>query len=162
MAPVALNDLVSDIIELSRIEIGQLDIESISFDPESAIDGIVKSMLFRAEDKDLSLAFEQGNKLPHLIASDPAKIERILVSIISHAIDHTTSGRIHISTDFDSEKHLLEVSIEHTTDTANIAQINGIIEVEFHKFDGLRLKSYMIEIIRKAYRVWKYLVIRPP
>lgn len=119
-------DLINDITELSRIENGQVDIERISFDPDSVLQDLVKSLSNKAEQKGLSLHYQAKENLPDLIACDPAKLERILASLVNHAIDHTPSGRVLITIGFNDQLDLLEVIIGHSVDRVNIDEISEL------------------------------------
>jgi signal transduction histidine kinase len=128
MGGVQVLDLISDIIDLSRIEIGQTEIERISFDPESALQDLIKSLLPKADDKGISLYFEAKEDLPDLIASDPGKIEKILLPLVIHAIEHTSSGRVSVTALFDESTELLEIAIKHSMDSFDPTQIEELFE----------------------------------
>jgi Histidine kinase-, DNA gyrase B-, and HSP90-like ATPase len=124
-------DLISDIIDLSRIELGQAEIERISFDPESALQDLVKSLSPRAEQKGISLHFEPDETLPGLVASDPAKLEKILSTITAYAIENTDSGRVLITAGSPDQLDSLRITIKHTTDDTDplmISEMFGPVE----------------------------------
>ncbi len=121
-------DLISDIIDLSRIEIGQVEIERISFDPESALQDLIKSLLPKSDDKGISLQFTPHENLPDLIASDLGKLEKIVVPLVRHAIECTSSGRVSVSALFDESSELLEIAIKHSADSLSPTQIEELFE----------------------------------
>ena len=121
-------DLISDIIDLSRIEIGQVEIERISFDPESALQDLVKSFSLKAEQKGISLHFESDESLPNLIASDPTKLEKILSILVSYSIENTESGRVLITATFLSQLDSLKITIAHTSESFISEKISGMFE----------------------------------
>jgi len=121
-------DLISDIIDLSRIEIDQVEIERISFDPESALQDLVKSLSLKAELKGISLHFEPDEDLPNLIASDPTKLEKILSILVSYSIENTESGRVLITAAFLGQLDTLKVTIKHTSENFSSLIISEMFE----------------------------------
>ncbi|MCZ6501577.1 MAG: ATP-binding protein [Gammaproteobacteria bacterium] len=121
-------DLISDIIDLSRIEIGQVEIERITFDPESALEDLVKSLSQKAELKGISLHFNPDENLPNLVAADPAKLEKILSILVSYAIENTESGRVLITATFLGQMDSLKITIEHTSENFNSLIISEMFE----------------------------------
>ena len=121
-------DLISDIIDLSRIEIGQVEIERISFDPESALQDLVKSLSLKAELKGISLHFEPNQSLPNLIASDPTKLEKILSILVSYSIENTESGRVLITATFLEQLDSLKITIKHTSENFSSLTISEMFE----------------------------------
>ena len=121
-------DLISDIIDLSRIEIGQVEIERISFDPDSALQDLVKSLSLKAELKGISLHFEPDQSLPNLIASDPTKLEKILSILVSYSIENTESGRVLITATFLEQLNSLKITIKHTSENFSSLTISEMFE----------------------------------
>lgn len=78
--------LISDIIELSRIESGNAEIETTVFSPGSLIADVVNRMNGRVRDKGISVVRETESELPGLMISDPGMIRRILTNLISEAV----------------------------------------------------------------------------
>ena len=121
-------DLISDIIDLSRIEIGQVEIERISFDPESALQDLVKSLSLKAELKGISLHFQADQSLPNLVASDPTKLEKILSILVSYSIENTESGRVLITATFLEQLDSLKITIKHTSENFSSLTISEMFE----------------------------------
>ncbi len=121
-------DLIGNILELSRIDSGLLEIVQISFDPTATLQRIVKSLSHTAEQRGLTLDFQQNDNLPGLITSDHAKLDTILVGMINHAIDYAPSGSVLISADFSDKSESFTVTIEHSINSDDIEPISKIIK----------------------------------
>jgi len=107
-----LNNLVDDLLNVSRIEQGRMKVINESIEIEPLIENIVSQLKFTAEEKNLKLVFEkQENKLP-LITSDSEKLKQVLINLIGNSIKYTEKGTVKIITK--SENNKLEIKIIDT------------------------------------------------
>ncbi len=90
----ALLDIVNDILDISKIEAGKLELDPISFDlPELAAD-VVELLSVRARDKNLPLYLRVDPALPRMLVGDPLRIRQILINFLSNAIKFTLNGQV--------------------------------------------------------------------
>ena len=89
--------IVNDVLDIAKIESGKIKIEHIPFDILGKISNIIKSYVFRAEEKGLEIIFE--NKLPDstILIGDPFRLGQILNNLLSNAIKFTDQGMIKVS-----------------------------------------------------------------
>lgn len=106
----ALLVLLNDILDLSKIEAGQLELENIEFDLRTTVEGVVQSLAQKAEEKDLEIASLIYHDVPSLLKGDPGRIRQVLVNLIGNAIKFTEYGEVIIRVD----------SIEETKNHAKI------------------------------------------
>ena len=86
--------IINDILDLSKIEAGKLELEHIPFSLE-AIAGDVQSLLrVRADDKGLDLEIERATDLPEIVSSDPTRLRQILLNLVGNAIKFTLRGKV--------------------------------------------------------------------
>ncbi len=89
-----LLELISDILDLSKIEAGEVEIENTLFNLEEVIGKSVEMMGVRASQKDLELILNL-KKLPiKLVNGDKGKIQQILLNLMSNAIKFTKEGEV--------------------------------------------------------------------
>lgn len=93
-----LMELINDILDLSKIEAGKLDIESIACSPQSIVEEVLELVQVRAEAKGLKLEASYQFPLPAKIKSDPTRIRQILINLIGNAIKFTEVGTIRLET----------------------------------------------------------------
>jgi len=89
--------IINDILDLSKIEAGKLQLEEVEFDLPYSLSNIAHSFTLKAEKKGLELLLDIDNEVPHNIIGDPVRIRQILVNLIGNAIKFTEKGEILIS-----------------------------------------------------------------
>ena len=89
-----LLDLINDILDLSKIEAGQLEIDPRPTDPRVLTESVVDNFLDLARDKGLALEAEVAPDLPHEITTDESRLRQILVNLVSNAVKFTQRGRV--------------------------------------------------------------------
>jgi signal transduction histidine kinase/DNA-binding NarL/FixJ family response regulator len=91
-----LLDLISDVLDLSKIEVGHLDVELIDCSPHQVVSEVVTVLRSRAQAKGLSLDYRWETGLPSVIRSDPGRLRQLLINLVSNAIKFTETGGIEI------------------------------------------------------------------
>lgn len=89
-----LLNLINDVLDMAKIESGQIELVNAPFDLGLLVRDIMDLMQERAEKKALHLTFDQSSSFPRFIISDATKIRQILVNLLSNAIKHTNSGSV--------------------------------------------------------------------
>ena len=90
-----LLNLINDILDISRIESGQLSIDIKSFDMHEVIEKVVKIVTPMAKTKDLLLIINEPPEAGQ-IASDKQRVEQILINLVNNAIKFTEKGQVSI------------------------------------------------------------------
>ena len=86
--------IINDILDLSKIEAGKVEIETVACCPGRLAVDIHELMLDRARGKGLDFELRFANPLPAVIRSDPTRLRQILINLVGNAIKFTQSGRI--------------------------------------------------------------------
>ncbi|HVQ31192.1 MAG TPA: ATP-binding protein, partial [Vicinamibacteria bacterium] len=90
----ALLSLLNDVLDFSRISSGNLELESIAFDPRVLLEGVVDILTLRAHEKGLEIALMLEDSLPQRLRGDPTRLRQILVNLGSNAIKFTLRGEV--------------------------------------------------------------------
>ncbi|MCP4719835.1 MAG: hypothetical protein GY860_10305, partial [Desulfobacteraceae bacterium] len=93
----ALLSIVNDILDLSKIEAGKLELDIISFDLEIAIKDIVSLPELQARQKGLEFTYSIDATLPRLLKGDIGRIRQIILNLTGNAIKFTEAGSICLS-----------------------------------------------------------------
>jgi PAS domain S-box-containing protein len=89
-----LLNLINDILDLSKVEAGQILIESVPFDLAQLIDKICEIMAMRAHEKGIELACHITQAVPVYLLGDPVRLRQILVNLVGNAIKFTEKGEV--------------------------------------------------------------------
>jgi PAS domain S-box-containing protein len=89
-----LLNLINDILDLSKVEVGHLELESTDFDLSDLIEKAIEILAMRANEKGLELACHLSHDIPCAVIGDPNRLHQILINLISNAIKFTDSGSV--------------------------------------------------------------------
>ena len=99
MAEVSTNSLamlVNDILDLSKIEAGKLDINLAMFSPEKLIEGVCQSQAVTAFAKDIDFFIDTSGLNVTQLKSDPFRITQVINNLVSNAIKFTQQGAVQV------------------------------------------------------------------
>lgn len=91
-----LLDVISDILDFSRIESGKLEIESIDFDIKPLLDNIYSTFEQLSREKQIEFKIEISNGMPKYLRGDPTRIRQILINLVGNAIKFTERGLVRV------------------------------------------------------------------
>jgi PAS domain S-box-containing protein len=100
----ALLSLLNDILDLSKIEAGELNFEKIEFDPELLAYDVCELIRPKIESKQLEILCRIGDNLPSCIEGDPLRFRQVLINLMGNAIKFTEVGEIELSLDVEEKK----------------------------------------------------------
>ena len=89
--------LLNDILDMTKIESGQLEVERIRCNPWEIAHHAAAMMRAPAKAKGLTLSIEHVGPIPETIETDPLRLRQILANLIGNAIKFTPSGGVHVA-----------------------------------------------------------------
>ncbi|UXL37070.1 response regulator [Pseudomonas fragi] len=89
-----LLQLISDVLDVSKIESGQMALESVEFSPIDMIEDLMQSYSASAQAKGIQAYFNIDTNVPGIVCGDAFRIRQILSNILSNAIKFTDVGRV--------------------------------------------------------------------
>jgi signal transduction histidine kinase len=93
----ALLDILNDILDLSKIEAGHLDLESVDFDATTVIEDVAELFAGQAQAKGLELVISIGDDGPAVVRGDPGRLQQVLANLLGNAVKFTSSGFVMVS-----------------------------------------------------------------
>lgn len=100
--------VINDILDISKIESGGLELELNPFELRKCIEDVYDLMSFKANEKNIDLIYIIEHDIPNFVIGDITRIKQILINIISNAIKFTHKGYVFTYIDFiDLEKDKL-------------------------------------------------------
>jgi len=100
---VHLRSIINDILDLSKIDAGKIDIHPVAFDLADLVHEIMDSFEIRAREKKLTLAVEIDQPVPAVLHMDGLRVRQVLINLISNAIKFTDSGSVTLGISHDGE-----------------------------------------------------------
>lgn len=94
-----LLDIINDILDLSKIESGKLEIETIDFDLNKLLADLHQLFREPARRKGLGLVYFYSSDIPTRWRGDPKRIRQIITNLLSNALKFTENGRIELRVD---------------------------------------------------------------
>lgn len=140
--------VVNDVLDLSRIESGDLNITSIPFSLRSVVSGVTALLTNRAEAKGLEFETRIDPGVPDSLRGDPVRIRQVIMNLAANAIRHTEKGYVLINVmlltpeeEFESDRTRIRIALEDSglAVQKRLAQESADIEVGFSsEFRGKR------------------------
>ena len=100
---MALMIVINDILDLSKIEAGKLDLEAIDFSLHEALGNTMKALALRAHKKQLELACHIAPDVPEALVGDPGRLRQVVVNLVGNAIKFTESGEVLVDVEKESQ-----------------------------------------------------------
>jgi len=91
-----LLELVNDILDISKVEAGKLDVAPVRCSPCQIVADVASLMRVRATKKGLHVDVGFEGPIPQTIHTDPTRLRQILVNLISNAVKFTATGRVRV------------------------------------------------------------------
>ena len=95
-----LLDLINDILDLSKVESGRLEVEKLKVEPYSIIYEVLQMLKVKANEKGITLDFRAAGVLPKEIETDPARLRQIAFNLIGNSIKFTEKGKVTVTCRF--------------------------------------------------------------
>ncbi len=89
--------LINDILDLSKIEAGKLEVEKIGCSPAKVVADVMSLMKVRSKAKNLPLEMEYVGHIPESIHCDPTRLRQILINLFGNAIKFTEVGSVRLA-----------------------------------------------------------------
>ncbi|MEC7816676.1 MAG: response regulator, partial [Pseudomonadota bacterium] len=96
-ASESLSAIINDLLDISSMEAGKLELEAIAFDLRETVNDLVHMLGARAREKGLALEVRIDENLPWALNGDPIRIRQVLLNLLSNAIKFTDSGHVMVS-----------------------------------------------------------------
>ena len=93
----SLMDIISDLMNLSKIEAGTIDLDSSVFDLESVLEQACCLVALRTAQKHIDLILDCPASLPRFCIGDPCRLQEIFVNLLTNAVKFTESGYVLLS-----------------------------------------------------------------
>ncbi len=143
-----LLNIINDVLDISRIEAGKIQIEKEIFSLKSLIEEVISTAAAGLEPNNVKLIHMLNENVPDEIYSDRLKLKQILINLVNNAIKFTQKGYVKLVTtklpsieSFDKDQKFLHFSVEDTG--IGIAEnMKDVIFDKFYQIDGSLTREY--------------------
>ena len=135
--------LINDILDLSKIEAGRLELERVEFDLEDVIDDVIALVAPKANEKRLELMCSLSPDLKTSLTGDPARTRQVLINLLGNAIKFTETGEITLTVR--NGAHGGAGSIEFAIADTGIGmppEVLGVVFDDFRQGDASTTRQY--------------------
>ncbi|MEO0649073.1 MAG: ATP-binding protein [Planctomycetota bacterium] len=122
--------LVNDILDMSKIESGQLHLESIDCELAEVVEGVRSVLAPIAADKGVALRLNWEGPVPRTIRTDPTRLRQVLYNLTGNAVKFTAEGSVTISVAFEAAEGQLRFAVEDTGIGMTAAQLRAVRRFE--------------------------------
>jgi len=130
--------LIDDILDLSKVEAGRLELEEMDFDLNETIEKVVKMLSFKAHEKGLELSYHISPDVPTLLSGDPNRLRQILVNLIGNAIKFADKGKVFVTVNRDksavSGQEKNQVDLQFSINDTGIGISSDKLNIIFDSF----------------------------
>lgn len=112
-----LVNLMNDMLDLSKIEAGYLDLEEVGFDLNDVVQRAAELVALRAGEKELELVCYLKPDVPTALVGDPNRLRKVLLNLLGNAVKFTDAGEVVLQVDrerFEQDRCILRFSVRDT------------------------------------------------
>lgn len=132
-----LLEIVGNILDISKIESGKLEIINTYYNPREEFESLAKIMRTKVAEKPITFMVNISNDLPKVLYGDRLRIKQIINNFLSNAIKYTEKGEVEFKVEWIKESNALDISVRDTG--------NGIKPEDrdklFAKFERLQVEK---------------------
>jgi two-component system sensor histidine kinase/response regulator len=130
----ALQHLINDLLDLSRIEAERIEIEEIAFSPREVIDHVIQIVQLNAEEKGLRLRSFVQTSVPERLVGDPNRLRQVLLNLVSNAIKYTVQGSVTVTLSATVDRRRQRADLEISVRDTGVGILQRDIERIFERF----------------------------
>jgi PAS domain S-box-containing protein len=136
-----LQNVINDILDLSKVEAGKLDVEPMDISPFELMEDVKPLVYLQAKEKKLKFSVNYEFPIPEKISSDKLRLKQILINLCNNAVKFTSSGSISVNISCHPEANIMEFRVIDTGIGLSPNQKDLIFEA-FSQADSTTTRKY--------------------
>ncbi|KAF1053956.1 MAG: Signal transduction histidine-protein kinase BarA [Stenotrophomonas maltophilia] len=146
--------LINEILDISRLESGQIELDEVQFDLGALIEDCLAIFRTRAEQQNVELISFTQPKVPRIVSGDPTRLRQVLMSLLDNAFKQTDEGEILlvVALEGSNEAPRLHITVQDSGRALEASEREALLTTELHSRDFLsatRLSSRLGLIIAR-------------
>lgn len=133
-----LLSLINDILDLSKIQSGQMELTEGQYETSKMLSEIVNLLWNRAKDKGLEFNISVGENIPSMLYGDEIRIKQVIINLLTNAIKYTQEGSVTLTVDgkkIEANTFRLQITVEDTGQGIRKENLPVIFD-SFKRFEG--------------------------
>jgi PAS domain S-box-containing protein len=128
-----LLNLINDILDLSKVEASQLELERTEFSLNDVLEKVIEMVAIRAHEKGLTLVREIAPNVPSALVGDPTRLRQVLLNLVGNAVKFTESGAVSLRVTPDGDS-CVPTALRFTISDTGIGISAGKLDRVFEQF----------------------------
>lgn len=126
----SLLTIINDILDLSKIEAGKLELEAVPFSPERMVEDVASLFWEKARARGLELAVQISRETPALVVGDPTRLNQVVTNLVNNALKFTETGGVTIDlrAEVSGPSATLRIAVTDTGVGIEASRIGAIFE----------------------------------
>ncbi|MDG9924548.1 MULTISPECIES: hybrid sensor histidine kinase/response regulator [unclassified Pseudomonas] len=131
--------LINEILDISKLESGQIELDDVQFDLNALIDDCLDIFRAKAEQQKVELISFTQPQVPRVISGDPTRLRQILMSLLDNAFRQTDEGEILLVVALDSEARepRLRIAVQDSGRPLEPSERDALLNTQLHSSDFL-------------------------
>jgi signal transduction histidine kinase/DNA-binding NarL/FixJ family response regulator len=113
-ASKTLLSIINDILDLSKIESGRMELVPVEYGFASAMNDVLNMTMKKAQDKGLDYSFHVAEDVPSVLLGDEIRVRQIMLNLINNAIKYTPKGSVSVDVSYQGDAQMLCVAVSDT------------------------------------------------
>lgn len=131
--------IINDVLDLTKVEAGRFEVETVSIDLPDLIDDVASLLKFKAQENGTQLSFSSEGLIPESFTSDPTRLRQVLINVVGNAIKFSERGRVDVRLKHDG--NCLMVFIDDNGVGMTTEQASRIFQ-PFHQGDSSMTRKF--------------------
>jgi CheY-like chemotaxis protein len=146
--------LINEILDISRIESGQIELDDVQFDLNALLEDCLSIFRAKAEQQNVELISFTQPQVPRVISGDPTRLRQALLSLLDNAVKNTDQGEILLALALDprASQPRLRISVQDSGQALPADEREALLHTELHSTDllaGDRLGGHLGLVIAR-------------
>ena len=109
-----LLSIINDILDLSKIESGKMELIPVDYGFASVMNDVVNMTMKKAEDKGLKYDLKVSKDIPSVLKGDEIRVRQVMLNLINNAIKYTHEGKVSVDVYYETASQMLQIVVSDT------------------------------------------------
>jgi len=139
-----LLNLINEILDISKLESGQIELEDVQFDLNALIEDSLSIFRAKAEQQKVELVSFIQPQMPHIVAGDPTRLRQTLLSLLENAFRQTEEGDVLLVAAVDEAdgQTRLRITVQDSGHPLDAQECDALLNAELESHDFLTATGY--------------------